>query len=491
MKICQKCGHENNDTGKFCEECGEKLLSIPKFCPNCGSELGGTPKFCPECGCNLTTEEMSSSQNDEASDEETHKSESVFSLPHRYVLSAAKKFFDLENTSYSEFTSDFCRIKRSMLDYFGNIDGSIKNDYRNCLFFNNYINAKNFVCLISEKNNYCLGLSEIKDSGVIVFTTNGFLYQKNMQSPQTYIKFEDIIDCKIMNFKNQINSVIHYLSNNEKKSLMISEEIYNPKFLIELIEELSSDNKSDMNVNEDEIPLEMIKIPGSKTSVLAVPVIQRLYEIVMKSNPSRFKNATDSFLRPVENVTQIDAFVFCNRLSVLNKRTPCYSYKNDKNPDHWPDYILRDDDSFKCDFKASGYRLLTDYEWEIAAKGNQQYQHAGGNKIKGVGWCQSNSKGETHSVKQKWPNGYRLYDMNGNVWEWVDSGGVYGGSWKDGNGSYKFNVYKYISPNEKYDDVGFRIASGPELIYERYGYEIHPDGSVVIHTDWKVNLEEE
>ena len=63
--------------------------------------------------------------------------------------------------------------------------------------------------------------------------------------------------------------------------------------------------------------------------------------------------------------------------------------------------------------------------------------------------------------------------MNGNVWEWVDSWNVvYGGSWRDGNDSYKFNTVKFISSNEKYDDVGFRIASGPELIYEDYGYGI-------------------
>lgn len=419
-------------------------------CLNCGKELKNEDLFCPKCG---------TKQN----------SESVFSLSHRSVLSAAEKFFNFENTSYSAFNTEFSCIKRSILDYFGNIEGMLKTEYRNCTFFNNNVNAKNFVCLISEKYD---GSSEVKDSGVIIFTTNGFLYQKSMQSPQTYIKFEDIIDCKIMELKNQKNTVIHYFSSNEKKSLVISEEIYTPGFLVQMLEELSSDNKTVLSLGEEKIPLEMIPIPGTKTYVLAVPVVQRLYEIVMGTNPSKFKTSNDSFIRPVENVSQIDAFIFCNRLSVLNKRTPCYSYKNDINPDHWPDSIT-DDSSFKCDFKASGYRLLTPYEWEIAAKGNQMYQHAGGNKIKDVGWCHSNSNGETHSVKQKFQNGYRLYDMNGNVWEWVDSWNVvYGGSWRDGNDSYKFNTYKVISSNEKYDDVGFRIAAGPELKYEDYGYKI-------------------
>lgn len=61
MKICQNCGHENTDSGKFCEECGTKLVEAPKFCPECGIKLEGTPKFCPECGFSL----LSGEKNDE------------------------------------------------------------------------------------------------------------------------------------------------------------------------------------------------------------------------------------------------------------------------------------------------------------------------------------------------------------------------------------------------------------------------------------------
>lgn len=61
MKICQNCGHENSDSGKFCEQCGTKLVEAPKFCPECGKKLEGTPKFCPECGFSL----LSGENNDE------------------------------------------------------------------------------------------------------------------------------------------------------------------------------------------------------------------------------------------------------------------------------------------------------------------------------------------------------------------------------------------------------------------------------------------
>ena len=61
MKICQNCGHENSDSGKFCEQCGTKLVEAPKFCPECGKKLERTPKFCPECGFSL----LSGENNDE------------------------------------------------------------------------------------------------------------------------------------------------------------------------------------------------------------------------------------------------------------------------------------------------------------------------------------------------------------------------------------------------------------------------------------------
>ena len=70
MKVCQNCGHENNDKGKFCEECGTKLVEAPKFCPECGTKLEGTPKFCPECGSNLA-------EDTEVSDDDEHEDDSL------------------------------------------------------------------------------------------------------------------------------------------------------------------------------------------------------------------------------------------------------------------------------------------------------------------------------------------------------------------------------------------------------------------------------
>ncbi|MCQ2588098.1 MAG: zinc ribbon domain-containing protein [Treponema sp.] len=95
MKICQTCGHENSDSGKFCEECGTKLVEAPKFCPECGKKLEGTPKFCPECGFSL----LSGEKNDE--DYSTEYEDNSYETDDEIVES-----YDTEDEDYSYSEDD-------------------------------------------------------------------------------------------------------------------------------------------------------------------------------------------------------------------------------------------------------------------------------------------------------------------------------------------------------------------------------------------------
>jgi len=97
-------------------------------------------------------------------------------------------------------------------------------------------------------------------------------------------------------------------------------------------------------------------------------------------------------------------------------------------------HVSRNDAEAYCNWlsKQTGktYRLLTEAEWEYAAKGGPKHEHflySGGNDMDKVGWYVGNSEPETHPVGLKKPNGLGIYDMSGNAWEWcADWYGMYG-----------------------------------------------------------------
>lgn len=215
---------------------------------------------------------------------------------------------------------------------------------------------------------------------------------------------------------------------------------------------------------EDELPVHSVTL--NDFYIGTYEVTQGEWKSVMGNNPSQFKGDDN---KPVENVSWFDAVNYCNKLSEKEGLTPCYTFGRN-NAVIWNQ-------------SANGYRLPTEAEWEFAARGglkSKNYVYAGSNNLDEVGWFKDNSGGTTHPTGTKRANELGLYDMSGNVWEWiwdwysnsyasdavsnpegVTSGferGRRGGSWHIVSKSSRSSNRLGSPPQMVFNFVGFRIV---------------------------------
>ena len=117
---------------------------------------------------------------------------------------------------------------------------------------------------------------------------------------------------------------------------------------------------------------------------------------------------------PVDNVSWFDIAIYCNGRSEAEGLVPAYKIRG-----------IGAARVVTCDFNASGYRLPTEAEWEVAAKSGDLYNYSGSDDPADIAWYKDNSGGRLHAPGGKSPNGGGIYDMTGNVaewcWDWFDN----------------------------------------------------------------------
>lgn len=172
-------------------------------------------------------------------------------------------------------------------------------------------------------------------------------------------------------------------------------------------------------------------------------VTQGQWRSVMGSNPSGFQEGDDY---PVERVSWNDTQAFIQNLIRLTGRS---------------------------------FRLPTEAEWEYACRAGTTGEFYG--NLDDIAWYHDNSNASSHPVGRKIPNAFGLYDMLGNVWEFVqdwyaedyygkspvdDPPGpstgthriVRSGSWANGPHSNRSARRKFYLPTVAYTFIGFRLV---------------------------------
>lgn len=181
------------------------------------------------------------------------------------------------------------------------------------------------------------------------------------------------------------------------------------------------------------VTFKMIKIPGGTFSLGETTVTQELWKAVMNNNMSCIQGAQ----HPAVNITWEEAELFIIKLNQLT---------------------------------STHFRFPTQAEMEFAAKGgynSENYIYAGSNDIDEVAWYKGNSNNTLHPVKQKKPNEIGLYDMTGNVWQFLDQHDrgffigyrdyVFGGGYTTRSWKCQIPAVK-VSDSEGETDKGLRLA---------------------------------
>lgn len=192
----------------------------------------------------------------------------------------------------------------------------------------------------------------------------------------------------------------------------------------------------------DELPTH--KVTLSPFLIGKYEVSQTLWLAVMGENPS----VNTGINLPVDNVTWNECQTFITKLNELTGKN---------------------------------FRLLTEAEWEYAARGGNKskgYKYSGSNNLGDVAWYIDNSNNTSHAMGTKAPNELGIYDMTGNVMEWVSdwkgsySSGVQTNPTGPDSGTYRVNRGGSYGNVERLSRITNRNSIDPNMSSKTMGLRL-------------------
>ena len=205
------------------------------------------------------------------------------------------------------------------------------------------------------------------------------------------------------------------------------------------------------------------KVTLSKAFYIGIfELTQRQWELVMGSNPSKFKVNSD--LCPVEQVSYVDI-------------------RGSGDGANWPKNNKVDAPSFMDKIRARTgnlFDLPTEAQWEYACRAGTTSAYSGKGDLGDMAWHYYNAYNKTHPVGQKMANAWGLYDMHGNVLEWcLDWYGTYSSAGRDprgaSSGSSRVRRGGYYFSNPLVCRAAYRLIQspqGPEYSYSEVGFRV-------------------
>ena len=494
---CAHCGAEVIGEHRFCPQCGvnlkeaaaeKKAASAPqeRRCPQCGSVVQANSRFCPDCGVTLARGTGTTQASPKASPSAVTSpkkpaatvtasaSSSSASVTHTTPVNTRNLRISLipeflsETTEYFDTVQDVC-ASSVMSDKGGSwtiaVEGNLtgdeldsivalaaRTDSVKCLDFSSSVNVQ------SLKTDYffsedvfgrCKSLKSVKLWGGSTKTNPNSERQKKKKIWKGIAVVAGILVL--------VGVTIAIAVSGASSSSTVAQQSH------------SSASSGTSGSSSSSVPSSSAGNGSSTASIKSIlkssdfvlvegdssirsfymcrhEVTQEEYQAVIGKNPSHFKGDR----RPVENCSWYNVLEYCNKQSLAEGLTPCYSGSNDFG--------------YSCNFNANGYRLPSEAEWEYAARDGKHrspYKYSGSDDIASVAWYVDNTT-STHDVMTKAPNRLGLYDMSGNVSEYCCAeynpgyNGVHrGGGWCNLK-EYCTVSYQRHSSGDNY--IGFRLV---------------------------------